>query len=254
MTQTQQAPHAETVVLLPYLGRSLRAVPAPTTLFISTASMRKSVNPCAVLSPSGQVLGTLVSQSLKTKARLLLWQGHSPANAPLHAGFPLLWQAHVHPVHQEQLGYHCPDEGHLCGVRPYTEEEAQEPGALAAVAPQWGQPRGLSRACHQWLRSPTSCTTCRVSLPTCHPWHDLTSRPRTQPDPAGGHIHTAVYARPDATCQASFRKPTKAHSLQPTWENEFMLSMLLTLFPGFKEVCLVPGQCNVTFVKFDDEV
>lgn len=32
-----------------------------------------------------------------------------------------------------------------------------------------------------------------------------------------------------------------------------MLSMLLTLFPGFK-VCLVPGQCNVTFVEFDDEV
>lgn len=43
------------------------------------------------------------------------------------------------------------------------------------------------------------------------PWHDPTSRPRTWPDTTGGHAPTAAYARADATCSASFRKPTKSH-------------------------------------------
>uniref|UniRef100_A0A8C6ILF7 RRM domain-containing protein n=1 Tax=Mus spicilegus TaxID=10103 RepID=A0A8C6ILF7_MUSSI len=40
----------------------------------------------------------------------------------------------------------------------------------------------------------------------------------------------------------------------PEETNELMLSMLFTQFPGFKEVRLVPGRHDITFVEFDNEV
>ncbi|KAM7335246.1 hypothetical protein ACRRTK_005723 [Alexandromys fortis] len=40
----------------------------------------------------------------------------------------------------------------------------------------------------------------------------------------------------------------------PEETNELMLSMLFNQFPGFKEVCLVPGRHDIAFVDFDNEV
>ncbi|XP_023565329.1 U1 small nuclear ribonucleoprotein A-like isoform X2 [Octodon degus] len=40
----------------------------------------------------------------------------------------------------------------------------------------------------------------------------------------------------------------------PEETNELMLSMLFNQFPGFKEVCLVPGLHDIAFMEFDNEV
>ncbi|KAL4698261.1 hypothetical protein H8957_000848 [Semnopithecus entellus] len=39
----------------------------------------------------------------------------------------------------------------------------------------------------------------------------------------------------------------------PEETNEMMLSMLFNQFPGFKEVCLVPGRHDIAFVEFEND-
>lgn len=39
----------------------------------------------------------------------------------------------------------------------------------------------------------------------------------------------------------------------PEETNEMMLSMLFNQFPGFKEVRLVPGKHDISFVEFESE-
>ncbi|TWW59140.1 U2 small nuclear ribonucleoprotein B'' [Takifugu flavidus] len=40
----------------------------------------------------------------------------------------------------------------------------------------------------------------------------------------------------------------------PEETNEMMLSMLFNQFPGFKEVRLVPGKHDISFVEFESDV
>ncbi|XP_035298764.1 U2 small nuclear ribonucleoprotein B''-like isoform X2 [Cricetulus griseus] len=39
----------------------------------------------------------------------------------------------------------------------------------------------------------------------------------------------------------------------PEETNEMMLSMLFNQFPGFKEVCLIPGRHDIAFVEFEND-
>ncbi|KAK1335214.1 hypothetical protein QTO34_004798 [Cnephaeus nilssonii] len=174
-------------------------------IYINNLNEKISKSLYAVFSPFGQILDTLVSQSLKMRARLFT------TNALLPAGFPF-YDKHMCIQYTKTNSDITAQMKGTFKRKPKSQEPRlpRRQGSCPTVGTAPGPVLGMP----PMTQEPHTMPYMQVSLPTCHPWHDLTSRPRTQPDPTGGHTHTAAYAGPDATCQASFRKPAKAHLVQ----------------------------------------
>lgn len=64
------------------------------------------------------------------------------------------------------------------------------------------------------------------------------------------------YSRRCSKSSGPWRAPNYSFLLN-NWSaetNEMMLSsMLFNQFPGFEEVCLVPGRCDMTFIEFEND-
>ena len=184
-----------------------------------------------------------------------------------HAGLPLLEQAHVHPIGQDRLGYHCQDEGHLRGAGP--EREKRKPKSQETPAAKKAVQGGAAAHVMGAVPGPVPGLPPMTQAPRI--MHHMPGQPPympplgTIPPPGLAPGQLPPGAMPPQQHMPGQRPPAQPLSENPPNHilfltnlseetNELMLSMLFNQFPGFKEVRLVPGRHDIAFMEFDNEV